>query len=167
MRSWRIFALSIAVLEAGCATRTYDRGAAEAPLRGVVERPLYDLSLMRDAPPPLLLEAMAHPFELSGAADCASVTGEIAALDAMLGPDIDRARADDEERIDAGQILTGVITSAWSLPYRSIVRRLSGADRRERRLREAILAGMVRRGFLKGWAHRSGCASPSPPGPPD
>lgn len=75
--------------------------------------------------------------------------------------------------IDATQILTGAVSGALSLPYRGIIRRVTGADRRERLLRRAILAGMVRRGFLKGAAHAAGCdnqiANPALvlAGPPD
>lgn len=159
-------ALCLSALVSACATQTYDRARAEAPLRSAVEKPLYDLSLMRDEPPPLLAQALEHPFRLVDGADCAALLEEIAALDDILGPDIDREREEDDA-FDAAQILTGAVSGVWSLPYRSIVRRLSGAHQREGRLREAILAGLVRRGFLKGAARQAGCSAPSSLGPLD
>lgn len=87
---------------------------------------------------------------------------EIRALDGILGSDIDVARDPEDDTFSATELLTGAVGGVWSLPYRSIVRRITGANRRERELRQAILAGMVHRGFLKGVAAQAGC-SISPP----
>jgi hypothetical protein len=144
----------------GCATRTYNRARDEANFRGAVEEPLRDLSVLRDAPPALLAEVAAAPFRLSADVDCRALMEEIAALDGILGPDIDVAHDPNDETFSATELLTGAVGGVWSLPYRSIVRRITGANRRERELRHAILAGMVRRGFLKGTAAQAGC-SPS------
>lgn len=148
-------------LISGCATRTYDRARDEGNFRGAVEEPLRDLSVLREAPPALLADAAAAPFRLSADVDCGALMEEIAALDGVLGPDIDVARDEEDESFSATELLTGAVSGVWSLPYRSIVRRISGANRRERELRHAILAGMVRRGFLKGAAARAGCFASS------
>jgi hypothetical protein len=76
----------------------------------------------------------------------------------VLGPDLDAAdEQEDDSEFDASGLLSGAIGGIVGLPYRSIVRRLSGAAGRERVLRDAIFAGMVRRAFLKG-AARTACA---------
>lgn len=147
---------------AGCATRTYNpRARDEEPMRGAMEAPLRDLSLLRDAPPALLTEAAENPFRLPADADCQALIEEITALDAILGPDIDTPRDSEDDAFNATELLTGAVSGVWSLPYRSIVRRVTSAAQRDRTLRQAVLAGMVRRGFLKGAVERTGCPAPS------
>jgi len=54
--------------------------------------------------------------------------------------------------------------SAQSIvPYRSWVRKLSGAERYSREVVAAIAAGSIRRSFLKGVGHASGCQAPAAP----
>jgi hypothetical protein len=99
---------------------------------------------------------------LASDAECSAVLDEISALDLVLGPDLDDADEHEEESdIDAAGLLANAIGGIIGLPYSSIVRRLSGAAGRERVLREAIFAGMVRRAFLKGVA-RTACAPVAP-----
>jgi hypothetical protein len=43
------------------------------------------------------------------------------------------------------------------LPFRGVIRTLSGADYRERVLADAILSGIARRAFLKGAGRAAGC----------
>ncbi len=54
---------------------------------------------------------------------------------------------------------------ALDLPYRGILRRLTGADKRDRARTAAVLAGMVRRAWLKGLARNANCpvVAPQPP----
>jgi hypothetical protein len=49
------------------------------------------------------------------------------------------------------------------VPFRSWVRQLSGAKQNEKRVKEAIYAGSVRRAFLKGIGGHRGCAAPAAP----
>lgn len=49
------------------------------------------------------------------------------------------------------------------IPFRGILRELSGAAGQERDWRAAIYAGSVRRGFLKGLGQQKGCAYPARP----
>ncbi|MEK7111976.1 MAG: hypothetical protein AAB875_01485, partial [Patescibacteria group bacterium] len=43
------------------------------------------------------------------------------------------------------------------IPFRGVVREISGAAPAERRLRAAIAAGLARRGYLRGMASAKGC----------
>jgi hypothetical protein len=43
------------------------------------------------------------------------------------------------------------------------VRKLSGAERYERKVAAAIAAGSVRRAYLKGLGQAAGCAAPAAP----
>lgn len=148
---------------AACATRAYDRTRTQRPFSGAVEEPLRDLSLLRDAPPPILTAAAEAPFSLAPDATCEAVLQDIAALDAILGPDVDTTQDPEGGAINGTELLTGAIGGVWSLPYRSIIRRVTGARQRESALRRAILAGMVRRGFLKGVAARAECNQTTDP----
>ena len=52
------------------------------------------------------------------------------------------------------------------LPFRGILREVTGAAENDRALRAAYTAGMVRRGFLKGLGLGRGCKYPARPKPP-
>ena len=56
----------------------------------------------------------------------------------------------------------GAIRDAVGLPFRGVVRRLSGAEARDRELRAYVLAGIVRRAFLKGVAQAHDCPAVAP-----
>ena len=47
-----------------------------------------------------------------------------------------------------------------AIPYRWVLRWMIQAGRLDRELRQAVLAGTARRGFLKGVQRGLGCSSP-------
>jgi len=47
------------------------------------------------------------------------------------------------------------------IPFRGILREVSGASEHQRRIRAAIQAGLARRGFLKGVGETHGCKYPA------
>jgi hypothetical protein len=49
------------------------------------------------------------------------------------------------------------------VPFRSWVRKLSGAERYSRDVSAAIAAGIVRRSYLKGVGQVRGCEAPAAP----
>jgi hypothetical protein len=148
----------------GCATTTYSGRAPKGDTVGAAfAQPLRDLSVMREAAPDILTRAAAAPYALDAGAGCASIQHEMAALDSVLGPDLDAAgRPADKSVADAGELISGAIGSAVGLPYRGIVRKISGAEQRERVLGKAIFAGMVRRAFLRGAARAASCRAAPP-----
>lgn len=171
----RALALSVWLVAAGgCTATTYAHRVGDNRVGDAIGEPFRDTGWTRENPPEVLIRAAAAPYALPTDAECSAILNEIAALDLVLGPDLDDPIAHEEESdLDASGLLSGAIGSIIGLPYRSIVRRLSGASGRERVLREAIFAGMVRRGFLKGLSHAA-CApvaadaTPSPEStPPD
>lgn len=131
-------------------------------VQGAVLQPFSDLSLMRGEVPPVLAAAAATPYAAPADLDCASATVAIAALDANLGPDVD-APPTKGDGVGLG-LVTDAIKGATSIPFRGVVRRLSGAETRDRQKARAILAGMTRRGFLKGWVAANHCPIPPHPG---
>ncbi|MBY0491557.1 MAG: hypothetical protein K2R93_17095, partial [Gemmatimonadaceae bacterium] len=62
-----------------------------------------------------------------------------------------------------GQKALGTVTSTVNtvvdgvIPFRSWVRKLSGAERHSKAVTAAIAAGTMRRPYLKGWARAQGC----------
>jgi hypothetical protein len=141
---------------AGCATTTQtssERGAGA--VSGAVSQPFRDLSLIRKAVPEVLARAVADPYATSTPVDCDAVSREIGELDAILGPDL-KAGGKDKGG-DAFDMVAGALSGALDLPFRGVVRKVSGAEKRDRDAARAVLAGMVRRGFLKGQALTAGC----------
>jgi hypothetical protein len=49
------------------------------------------------------------------------------------------------------------------IPFRSWVRKLTGAERHDKLVQQAIMAGAVRRGYLKGLGESKGCMPPATP----
>jgi hypothetical protein len=68
---------------------------------------------------------------------------------------------DDRDRISWGRVATSAVGSF--IPFRSVLRELSGAADHQRAFQAAIYAGAVRRGFLKGLGQQQGCAYPARP----
>ena len=141
-------------------------------------QPLNDLNLMKSRIPAVLTAAQQGPYAVPADSSCAALQLELLALDAALGPDIDASgpagsdpglmgkavdfvgdAAMDSVRGTVNSVVDGVI------PFRSWVRKLSGAERYSKAVAAAIRAGTLRRPYLKGWARASGCVE-GPPAPP-
>jgi hypothetical protein len=176
MRRARAIVLSVCLLAvSGCAATTYAHRTGDNRVGDAVGEPFRDTGWTRENPPEVLIRAAAAPYALPTDLECSALLNEISALDLVLGPDLDATdEHEDESDLDGADLLSGAIGGIVGLPYRSIVRRISGAAGRERVLRDAIFAGMVRRAFLKGLARAAcapvvvdvGAATPSPEAPP-
>lgn len=125
-----------------------------------LDQPFRDLSLIREVAPDVLVQAAAQPYDLTGLTNCPGLAAELARLDDALGPDLKPGAPSTAVSVQG--LAADLVSGAVGLPFRGIVRRVSGAQAREDALRAAVLAGMVRRGFLKGRAGALGCPSPSP-----
>jgi len=159
--------LSLAV--ASCSTgRTADtrRGVTDAAYT-----PLRDVNLMRPEIP-LLLRNLQYPYSTATLTDCAAIVREIGQLDAVLGPESYQPgpnrniwdRSGDfleEQTINAAEG-----TASDLIPFRSWVRRISGASAAEREALRAVANGQQRRTFLRGYGASLGCANIIPPPPP-
>lgn len=126
----------------------------------VATTPLRDLNLMRDDLPEVLAEAVMATYASERLVECADIEREIARLDAVLGNDLDQEQ-DEQGRISVGRLAEQAVGSF--IPFRSIIREISGAADTQRDLREAIVAGFTRRGFLKGLGEARDCPFPARP----
>jgi hypothetical protein len=126
----------------------------------VAKTPLADLNLSKDAIPQILLDAEQDPYTTAGLKKCSQYARAIGDLDAVLGADFDIATP-EQRRLTAGSVAQAVVGSL--IPFRGVIRELSGAAKHEAEFRQAILAGMMRRGFLKGVGLKMGCPYPARP----
>ncbi|MFN4114384.1 MAG: hypothetical protein ACK4GD_10630 [Sphingomonadaceae bacterium] len=154
-----LLALAIAV-PAAAQDSTSNARDREPDLQRIATTPIRDLNLTRDPIPAVLIRANEAPYDANGLRRCRDIGAAIAELDAVLGPDIDVA-AEERDRISVGRIAQSAVGSL--IPFRSIVRELSGAADHRRAFEEAIYAGSIRRGFLKGLGQQRGCAYPARP----
>ena len=128
----------------------------------VVTSPLTDINLMKKDVPTVLVAALDNPYDLAGIKSCVGFTTAIMDLDMALGDDIDVAQTKTtEEKLGngAGAIAKSVIGSF--IPFRSVIRQISGANAQQRAWDRALYAGSVRRAFLKGMGQSKGCAYPA------
>ena len=126
--------------------------------------PLSDINLRKKDVPPILQAALKDPYDTTGLKSCVGYTTAIASLDEVLGDDIDVAdeKTDDEKMANgAGAIAKSIVSSF--VPFRGIIRQLSGANDQQRAWNKALYAGSVRRAFLKGLGQSKGCAYPARP----
>lgn len=146
--------------------------ANRASIEGAAEAPLRDLNVLRTKIPDVLLDAIADPYARpprtgrSNKAQCAQLLRLVAPLDEALGPDLDNPGKKDEGLLYRGkETALGMMAGAASdvIPFRSWVRKLSGAERHDRLVQNAISAGAVRRAYLKGLGEAHGCDPPATP----
>ncbi len=135
-------------------------------LKGAAEAPLRDLNVMRTQIPEVLLLAAADPYRRPKNAKCATLVAEILPLDEALGSDLDAPSEDQASLKDKGRgRALGMVAGAASdiIPFRSLVRKASGAEQHDRAVQDAITAGLVRRAYLKGLGESKGCQPPATP----
>lgn len=134
----------------------------EQPMLHHAERaaiqPAKDVNLHKDKIPVRLLEIQRAPYDLTDMEGCRAITAEITSLRPLLGPDVNEdpkiTKAEKRERSVsriAGGFLGGFI------PFRGILREVTGANAERRKYRAAYAAGFARRSFLKGIAVSEEC----------
>lgn len=146
----------------GCAS---SGGGPAAPVVAAIAQPFEDLNLMGDDPAYVLQRAQAAPYREP--ADCRAAAREIAVRDVALAPHLPQDPAPGGQ---PAALAGDVIRSVARLPFRGVVRRLTGAERRAEAERAAVMAALQRRGYLKGWIAPPRCAqvadgAPSGPAP--
>lgn len=126
----------------------------------VATTPLSDLNLKKQGIPQLLIDAQERPYSLAGLNSCPRLATAVRNLDAILGEDID-VQAARGAKPSAGSVAQSVLGSF--IPFRGVIRELSGANSQEKRVQAAIYAGSARRAFLKGVGLARGCRYPARP----
>lgn len=136
-------------------------------VEGAVTTPLRDLNMMKTKIPPILLKALEDPYARPVRGwKCSTLATLIRPLDAALGPDLDRLPPGDEDLLERGKstaLGAAADLASDAIPFRGWVRKLTGAERHDRLVQSAIVAGDVRRAYLKGLGEARGCAHPAAP----
>lgn len=120
----------------------------------IVTQPARDVGAIQAEIPALLQAASRGPYSLSGVRTCAQISANIAQLTGVLGPDFTAGAAMQENYAGKVAEAGGKTLVNTIIPFRGLVRELTGAAPAQRRLNAAIDAGHARRGFLHG-LHRA------------
>jgi hypothetical protein len=156
----RFVSIALAVTLSACASHDQTR------ITDAATSPLSDLNLVRTKIPPVLLDARKQPYAIPKEATCEDLVARVRELDAVLGPDFDApANGNDPTLAEQGtdeakNMAIGALrsTSESIVPFRGWVRKLTGAERHSQEVAAAIVAGTVRRAFIKGLMVSKPCA---------
>lgn len=163
-RTRRTLALLTIIFAAGCTTPYSSSPSTGDKARQAMSQPFADLNLFHTDIPHALLIAGQTPFSPPASLYCGVLANEIATLTTHLGPVLSafgaKSSANSSTTDDA---VWGAVRSASGgiIPFRGVVRWMSGAEQRDRDLARAVLAGFVRRAYLEGIRDERRC----PPNP--
>ncbi len=136
------------------ATRDEKRKQTMDDAKDVISQPVKDVGIAKNKIPPSLVAASNDPYGLRGLRTCKAIADEIRTLDAALGPDYTAGGPND--KVSVGKAAGGAVVNSL-IPFRGVVREISGAAAADRELAAATQAGFARRGFLRGVHHERHC----------
>ena len=151
MRVWIGAALLLAASPA--LSQRADKVAEEA-----VMTPVEDVNLKKRDIPPVLLSAVDDPYSVEATRNCTQLNVALAELDAALGPDFDAGKP-RKTGLNATTVAKSVVGSF--IPFRGVIREVTGAAGAQRRYNAAVDAGLARRGYLRGIAQARRCKPPA------
>jgi len=163
--AWALIAAVPNAQAAGLDTASGHKTVA-GKVTGAIESPLRDVNLMKTEIPAVLQDARRAPYAPVAGASCQSLGAEIALLDRALGRDFDAvadAKPSNKDKAVDKAIDAGGSAASRFIPYRGIVRFVSGAEKHDKLVAESLLAGSIRRGYLKGVGETMGCSYPGAP----
>jgi hypothetical protein len=165
----RVLAASCALLAAGAATADPapatpppSPSASTAPAQpspliqerdkavGIVSQPVRDVGVKKSKIPPPLVKAVESPYGLEGLKTCGQLSGAIVDLNSALGADFAAGTKYHENHAVKLAEAGGKTVVNSLLPFRGLVREVSGAAPADRRYEAAVNMGYARRGFLRG-----------------
>lgn len=126
----------------------------------IASQPAKDVGITKTKIPAVLLDAQAQPYVAAAPNSCTGISRAIAELNDVLGPDFDANAKENENKFGKLAEAGGSAVVNSLLPFRGLVREVSGAAPAERRLNAAINAGVARRGYLRGVAVSRKCKLP-------
>lgn len=148
-------------------------GSTQSGFTEAALTPIEDLNLKRDEIP-LLLRQIKDPYLVPADTSCEALSKQVIALDAILGrdwdvpvPEDDRSLGDQAADGTSSALLDTIASEAGGIiPFRGIVRTVTGAKAWNKKVLRAYERGSHRRTFLKGLGYANGCAPPAAPLPP-
>jgi len=141
------------------------------------QSPLVDLNIKRDEIPDSLQKTAANPYATPARLQCKILRGEIVELDVMLGPDMQPKDIkknggtfslidEDADYFQEGANMLqneaiGFVTGKVSIiPFRGLIRKVTGAEKHSKEVAHAYEAGKLRRAYLKGLSAALKCEKP-------
>jgi hypothetical protein len=121
----------------------------------IVATPAEDLNLDNKEIPAVLVDAAKNPYVIPHG--CPAIGEAVTALTKVLGPDLDKGSGSN------GLTLGGAAKGAAGslIPFKGLIREVSGAADEQRAMQSAVAAGIARRSFLKGYGQAKGCKAPA------
>ncbi len=118
--------------------------------------------------PQLLKDIKAEPYKAAATPACDTIPAEIQAIDDLIGHDVDYVppKTDASTDIEQKAVKGGASVVRGLVPYGGVVRFVTGANKKDDALREAIVAGYARRGYLRGVQAALKCPAPTPAAEP-
>jgi hypothetical protein len=123
----------------------------------IATQPVRDVGARKIEIPVPIQQAAAAPYSLAGLRTCAQLNQAIFELNDVLGPDYAGSVTVHENKAGKLAAAGGKTIVNTIIPFRGLVREVSGAAPAERRLNADIKAAFARRGFLRGVATARKC----------
>lgn len=149
--------LTVPVAGSALAQTTHENRPDQNSAQQIVTQPARDVGVQRTEIPPVLERATADPYSLDGVGTCTRLSAAIVELSDVLGADFDTSATPQGSEVERVAAAGGRAVVNSVIPFRSLVRELSGAAGQQRRLEAAVDAGIARRGFLRGVHRTRGC----------
>lgn len=119
---------------------------------------------------PSVIDQIEDPYEDVSGWTCDMIAVAVVDLNGVLGFDFDEHTIDTRsqgektgEDLSDYAIIAATSATRSFIPYRSLVRQVSGAAAREAAFRKAMARATARRAYLKGRGMEMGCAYPAAP----
>ena len=126
----------------------------------IVSQPARDVGAAKTVIPPALLAASENPYGTKGLTNCKQIASAFHSLTDVLGPDFYAGEVKKENKAGKLAEAGGQTVINGFIPFRGLVREVTGAAPAQRRLNRALDTGYARRGFLRGLYVARKCKSP-------
>lgn len=123
----------------------------------IASQPARDVGASNKEIPPVLQNAVEAPYAMPKNRTCKGLNTAILELNEVLGPDFAMGKEANENKTSKIAEAVGKTIVNSIIPFRGLVREISGAAPAERRLEAAIATGIARRGYLRGLATAKAC----------
>lgn len=184
MQLSRAMTLSLLLLAAACANGEGREDnwmeSTGSAIIDTLQTPFVDLNLKREVIPQTLQGCSDDPYAMPLPPVCYNIQRELKELDGLLGPDMEARplpwnapNQEDEFTMQKGmkeggelarQQAIGMVSGKVNvMPFRGVVRRVTGAEKHAKEVTRAYDAGRLRRSYLKGLSKAYDCAvTPTP-----
>lgn len=144
--------LALVALSLSATAQAQEKKSTVDVAGNIASQPARDVGIAKTSIPPILKTAAAAPY--APVKGCTQITAAIRDLTRVLGPDLDSGST--AQRAGIAEVGGRAVVNSL-IPFRGVVREVSGAAGAQRRLDTAISAGYARRGYLRGLKSVRGC----------